>query len=686
MSPKRTYWPIVVAMAGALSVSLARADAPTDEIDEIVVNASRTAAPLGELPYAVTVVDVEAIQRARPLLGIDEALQDVPGVLIQNRFNFAQDLRISVRGFGARAAFGVRGLRILIDGIPATLPDGQSGVDGIDVGATGRVEVLRGSGATRYGNAGGGVLLIETQRGTAQPELQARSAFGSDGYRRQQLGVGGEWGGWNLAASASDLDVTGFREFSAARNRQLSARAERRDAQGEWLFSLHHTDQPEAFDPGGVDRATADATPRAARPANVAFHAGEALQQTRFGWRHRRPLGRNTTLTWRQYGVVREFDGLLPFGNGGAIDLDRRFWGGGLEIERTAPERAWQPTLVAGFDVDRQRDDRQRFVNLAGTRGALTLDQRERVSASGAFVLARAQPAADWYLDAGLRFDSVRFGVGDNLLANGDDGGSRRFSAWSPSLGVTWAMNAAWRGYASVSRSFETPTTTELANPDEAGGFNPDLEPQRALQYEIGVRRRSGIHAIDAAVYRIDVDDELVPFELSGSPGRDFFANAGRSTREGLELRLVSAWSPTLTTRLSATRSDFRFAEFVDDNGNDFSGRQVPGTARHTWHAALDWRPRESILVGVEATRVGAIVLNNANTESTEAFTRIELRAAWSLRAGRWSVEPWFAVSNALDEHYTANARINAFGSRYYEAGPDRAVYLGVSARLPLGD
>ncbi|MEL6215739.1 MAG: TonB-dependent receptor, partial [Pseudomonadota bacterium] len=392
---------LLVTLLSATALYVIPGHAAGNELEEIVVTATRLPQPLESLPYSADVVEVGEIQRARPLLGLDEALQGVPGLLVQNRFNFAQDLRISVRGFGARSAFGIRGIRVLVDGIPATLPDGQSGVDGIDVGATGRIELLRGSAGARYGNAGGGVLLVETLPGEPTPTVSLRGAIGSDGYERQQVSLSGMSGDWNYRASVSDLNYDGYREHSAARNRQASLRLDHDAGEGsDWLFTVHHTDQPEAFDPGGINLAQADANPRSARDANIAFGAGEALEQTRLGLRYRRALSDRTRILWRQYATQRTFDGFLPFGNSGAIDLDREFFGGGLQIEHQPDLSGRWGTLVAGIDVDRQRDERQRFNNNAGQRAALTLDQKERVSANGAFLLWQLEPSAALNLEA----------------------------------------------------------------------------------------------------------------------------------------------------------------------------------------------------------------------------------------------------------------------------------------------
>lgn len=671
--PLRFWVAAGLAAAGPVPCALAQS-AP---VDEIVVEAARSDAPLARLPFAADVVEQDWIQDGRPLLGLDESLQRVPGLLMQNRYNYAQDIRISMRGFGARAAFGIRGIRIVVDGIPETLADGQGGIDGIDLGSARRVEVLRGGASAIYGNAGGGVILIESERGAEVPELTFGVATGSDGYERAAAKLRGTAGALDYLASASVLDYEGFRDHAEAENRQLNVRlGYDAGVNGDWVFSLHHTDQPTAQDPGGINRAQAESDPSSARDANVNQNAGEALEQTRLGVRHTRAVGADGELTLRAYSLTREFDGLLPFTGGGAIDLDRNYAGGGARYTHTIGAGK----IHAGFDYDRQDDDRARFDNLAGVRGPLTLDQNEQVTALGFYVQGEFELSEDWLLTLGLRRDEVEFDVTDRFLNNGDDSGSRTFDAVSPVAGITWLASDAVTLYANTSRNFESPTTTELANPSAAGGFNPDLEPQFARHYEVGARVTPAEgQQLTAALFRIDLEDELIPFELAAFPGRDFFANAGESERTGVELAWRGQFADGWQANAAYTWSDFEFTDFTNDDGDVFDGNTVPGTAGHVVFAGIEYRADAGWFAAAEATHTSAITLNNANTEEADAYTLVTLRAGTAWQRGGWRFAPYASVTNLLDEDYTANARINAFGGRFFEPGPGRSFYLGVN-------
>ena len=549
-----------------------------DGLEEIVVQATRMSRPLDRVPAAISVVSQDEIQLGRQQLGLDEALTRVPGMFMQNRYNFAQDLRVSIRGFGARSAFGIRGIKILVDGIPETLPDGQGQVDSIDLGAARRIEVLRGPSSSYYGNASGGVISVTSERGTEIPFAALRLTAGEYGAQKFQVKTGGQTERVNYFVSLSDSSIDGYRERSETENTQLSSRLEfdLRD-RGSLLALLNYTDQPISNDPGGINSAQVQVDRRSARDRNLSFNSGEALEQSRAGFVYTLPTGDNGELQVRNYYVWRDFSNSLPFRGGGAVDLQRFFAGGGISYTRRGSLVGRPNRIVVGLDYDDQDDHRRRFNNELGTRGALTLDQDERVTNTGLFVQDELSLTENVELSFGLRFDEVQFDVGDRFLGDGDDSGVRSLDDVSPMIALFAYLSPALSVYGTYSTSFETPTTTEYANPSGAGGFNPLIEPQSATNLEFGLRGAIGERTqYELAVFDIEVDDELIPYEIRGSPGRDFFANAGRSDRTGLEASLTSRPTDRIGITLSYSRANFEFADFVDDNGRDYSGNQIP--------------------------------------------------------------------------------------------------------------
>ncbi|MYF69247.1 MAG: TonB-dependent receptor, partial [Proteobacteria bacterium] len=438
-------------------------------------------------------------------------------------------------------------------------------------------------------------------------------------------------------------------------------------------------------DPGGINLAQAQSDPRSARDRNLSFDGGEALEQTRLGFIYSLPMGEGSELQVRNYYVSRDFSNRLPFFGGGSVDLQRFFAGGGISYTHEGSLGGRPNRVVVGLDYDDQNDHRRRFNNNMGMLGALTLDQDELVTSTGLFVQDELSISDNVQLSFGLRFDEVEFDVGDRFLGNGDDSGVRRLDDVSPMIALLANLSPEVTVYGTYSTSFETPTTTEFANPSGAGGFNPLLEPQAATNLEIGLRGGVGNRTrYELAVFDIDVEDELIPYEIPGSPGRDFFANAGRSNRTGLEATLSSQPTDRIGITLSYTYADFAFADFVDDNGNDFSGNRIPGTVEQLLFAELSYRHPAGWFGALDALHVGDQFANNANTVSDDAYTLANLRLGFDASRGGATFSPFVGVNNVFDQRYNSNIRLNAFGGRFYEPGPGRNVYAGVSVNFDL--
>lgn len=650
--------------------------AGSETLEEIIVTATRIEQRLERVPAAVSVVGRDDIQLARQQLALDESLTRVPGLFLQNRYNFAQDLRVSIRGFGARANFGIRGVKILVDGIPETLPDGQGSVDVIDIGATSQIEVIRGPSSSLYGNASGGVISVITEEPPAETEAEVRLAAGEYGFQKLQAKIGGQGERVGYLVSLSDSEIDGYREQSRAENTQLTGRFNfDLGDERELLTVLSYTDQPTSDDPGGINAAQAALDPRSARDVNILFNSGESLEQTRVGFVYSMPLGDEHSLTARNYYVWREFENRLPFFGGGQVDLDRFFSGGGLTYSYTGDLGGRENELIIGFDFDDQDDDRLRFDNDDGARGALTFDQNESVTSRGIYIqdLVRLSDTVD--LSFGVRFDEVEFDVTDRFLSDGDDSGVRKLDDVSPMLGISVALTDQVNIYGTFSSAFETPTTTEFANPDASGGFNPNLDPQTAENLEIGVRGTlGGQHRYEAALFDIEVKDELIPFELEQFPGRDFFRNAGSSDRQGIELGLFSEWSDQLRTTFSYTYSDFTFAEF-----EGFSGNEIPGVADTLFFGEISYTNPRGWFASFDVLHVGEQYANNSNSTKIDSYTVSNLRLGMQYQLDTMTLSPFLGINNVFDETYHSNIRINAFGGRFFEPAPDRNAYAGVS-------
>lgn len=650
-----------------------------NELDEIIVSAIRSDSAIRNIARSISVVDKDDIQIGRQQLALDEALAGVPGLYMQNRYNFAQDLRVSLRGFGARSAFGIRGIKVIVDGIPVTLPDGQSGVDSIDLGSTRRIEVLRGPSSTLYGNASGGVIAIESERGTDMPFVTGALAGGNYGYKKYQLKAGGQPGRISYLVNVTRQEIDGYRDHSRAESTLLNTRFDFQLAELDTLtLTLNHADQPVARDPGAVTLAQVLSNPRSARDANLRFDVGEALDQQRLGLVYETDrMGGN--LQVRNYYVWRDFANKLPFVGAGSVDLERFFHGVGAQY-RFDSQLPDELELTAGIDIERQDDERRRFDNLYGSLGQLAFEQDEMVDSNGVYLHGNYRANDGWGLSVGLRYDEISFNVIDRFLSDGDDSGRIRFGSLSPYVGIHVDIDSGML-FASYSSSFETPTTTELANPDGSGGFNRSLKPQQAENFEVGLKVGTDGRYLELAIFNIDLKDELVPFEQASSPGRAFFANAGRSSRTGIEIAYSWAGKAGFGIDVSYSLSDFVFDNFVDENGSDFSGNILPGVPEQFGSLALSYQNEHGLNVGFENFFSGRLFADNANDVGVSGYLVSSVRVSQNIDRGKWHCRPYLGINNLFDEDYNSNIRINAFGGRYFEPAPDRNIYAGISVR-----
>ncbi|HUX35344.1 MAG TPA: TonB-dependent receptor, partial [Gemmatimonadaceae bacterium] len=693
------HWFLVVLVTAAVARpvtaqrprpdSLAR-DSAAVRLAPIGVSATRSGLPRDRVPGATAVVDDAEIARGRATLGLDEALALVPGVYVANRYNFSLDQRISIRGFGARSAFAVRGITVLLDGIPQTLPDGQGQLTNLELGETDRIEVLRGSSSALFGNAAGGVISIRTDPvPPARATESVRVTGGGSGPN-----VDRSWNKWLSTTrwrlgdgvaqfTASRLRYAGARQHSTADLRQLNAHLVLPTA-GGWTLSalIDAADDPRADNPGSLTAAELAANPDSASPIYLSTHAGKSVTQLQAGVTLHRAFDHGAQASFTLFALTRDLQNPQTFAY---IDLRRRAYGARGSFTRPLTLGAWRQTLTGGLDAQWQRDDRANFGNAAGAPTATrSLDQLEHVASIGPFVQDAVDLAPRTTLVVGTRYDQVRFRVHDRLVTptNPDDSGDRLMHALSGSAGLTVRAADAATLYANVGTSFETPTTTELANrPDTAGGFNAALDPQTATNYEVGLRGAAGRRlAYSLALYQAAVRGELVAFEEPSSPGRSFYRNAGRSRHRGLEFGARLAMGAASSVTVNWTASDFRYTRYLV-GARDLAGRQLPGVPPQ-WldlvaHVAP--APGRGAWADVELQHASGYLVDDTLDTRTHPWTTAALRVGWDGVLGGTRASPFVAVNNLFDRRYVSSVVINAARGRYYEPAPGRTLSLGLS-------
>lgn len=673
----RLFRTLLAAAVAALPAATAAAE--DDDVMVIRITSGRLAAPV-EPQGAVTVTTPAAIPRG-PAASVGDLLDGVPGVFAGSRYNGAQDLRLSVRGFGSRGNFGIRGIRIYRDGLPLTLPDGQSAVDDLDPSALARAEVRRGPASALYGASAGGVIHLESPDLFTAEGWHAGLGAGAWGSFEAEAGLHQAWAQRALDLDAGSRGQEGYRDHSRQLHHRLSLRLGLRPVPAGLLeLSLHAVDSPYAEDPGGLTAAERARDRDAASPLHQGFDAGEAVSQQRLGLHWRQALAGGAGLRLAGYWLERDFENLLPFS---ATGLERSVGGLSLELEREGTLDLGPWRWVVGADLDHQDDHRRRYTNTAGQRGALTARQRERVAALGVFSQWTLTPTPDLDLGLGLRGDVIDIDFDDRFLADGDGSGQRTFRELSPSLGASWRLGDGVSLFGRLGSSFETPTTTELANPTGAGGFNGAVEPQRAVGIEGGVRwDRGAAGRAELAFYHTRVRDQLVPRPIPGQPGRFFFVNAASSRYVGVELYGTRRLAPHLDARLSASAGSLRFDDFSDAAGNRFDGNRVPGIPEQQLGASLEYAPPTGWGARADLRWVGARYADDANAVRVDDYAVMDVAAAWRRTLGNdRRLELSAGIHNLLDTDYDDNLRINAGGGRYFEPAPERGVFVSVAVR-----
>jgi outer membrane receptor protein involved in Fe transport/serine/threonine protein kinase len=683
----------------------ARADSAARRLVPVRVEVTRQATTLDRAPWAVGAQEVRDLRRGQATVGIDEALANIPGVVVSNRYNAAVDQRLSIRGAGSRANFGLRGVKVLLDGIPQSLPDGQSQLTNIDLAAIGRVEVLRGAASSLYGNGSGGVIAFTSDLSAPDPlTVSLRALSGSFGLAKTQARLSARAGRTVGALSVSRTTTDGFRQFSASDVRQLAAALDRAVSATTTLeLRAAHAETPTAFNPGALTAAEWAANPDSAAANNIRRGARRAVTQRQASVRLRGTTG-EATWSASVYAQGRTVDNPLatappaPAGatNGIYSTIDRRVTGARLDVARPLPG-AWRPRLAAGIDLQRARDDRRNWRATAGARAlptdTLLLSQGETVTGLGPFAQLELAPTAAVTISLGGRYDRIGFAVADRFTGDGDDdSGARTMQAWSGHVGAVWRAWEWLTPYTNVATAFETPTTTELnARPDGLGGFNPDLGPQRIRTVEVGARGAVGARlTYDVAVFDAAAADALVQYLEAG--GRAFFRNAGRTRSRGAELGVHLTLAPWVTLQGAWTRADYTFRTYRVPSAtlaapalDTLDGRRLAGVPRTTARLGARLSPG-AFTLDVDHTLQAALWADDRNTLRVPGWGRgqLNVRAAWRGRVMGVAAEPFLAAQNALDTRYVGAVTLNGAFGRVLEPAPGRNWYVGLELGAPF--
>jgi iron complex outermembrane receptor protein len=687
---------VALGLAGAvLAPAWAQSGAGSQARPEtITVIGNRVEERRFDVTAAVDAVDAETLRHQQLRVNLSEALQRVPGLVIQNRNNYAQDLQVSSRGFGARATFGVRGVRLIQDGIPLTMPDGQGQTALFDLDGARGAEVLRGPFAALYGNASGGVIHLFSADGPKAPTVELNGFGGSFGAWRLGAKFGGESGTLSFSGNLARFEIDGYRDHSAARRDTANFKLRWQLGESTTLTLIGNTlDQPETQDPLGLTQAQLDADRRQAGANAEAFNTRKSIEHTQGGLVLRHQIDPGNSIEARGYGGDRAVVQTLaiplvaqgPTSSGGVVDLDRDF--GGLQVEwqqrGSVDGRAYSFTLgVAG---DRMAELRRGYVNNFGVQGALRRDETDTVRSADQYLIGNWQATEALKLSGGVRHSDVRFEAVDRYIVgpNPDDSGSARYSSTNPVVGALLQLSPRVNLFGSIGRGFETPTFVELAyRPDGQPGLNFDLKAATSRNAELGLRAAFDERLqLTATAFRSDTSDDVVSASSSG--GRNTFTNADETRRQGVELALDAVGGERWDAMLAYTFTEAEFQRYVTAAGVDLSGRRIPGVPRHSLFAELRWRdPGTGLSSALEWRAASEVAANDANSAFAKGYGFLNWRAGIERRAGAWWWSAFVRVDNLFGKEYVGSVIVNEANQRYFEPAPTRAAYLGATARL----
>jgi iron complex outermembrane receptor protein len=650
-------------------------------LEPVTLKVSRISESIEKLPFSISKIEFEQRQDIYQQLSFNEYLLGIPGLFALNANNYSQDLRVSIRGFGARSAFGIRGIKILVDGIPETTPDGQGQIDNLNLSIIKSLEIIRGPSSSLYGNASGGVISISTIEDFNENFIKAGFTFGTYNMQQYQFAVGLKGKRTNYIFHGNRITTEGYRVQSGFENYNFNFKMK------HWFTPLseinllvNYTDSPLAKDSGGLNLEEVNNDRRQARQRNIDFNTEETIRQFKIGANFTHQVHRIILNSYSFYSF-RDFYGLLPFEDGGIVDLERNYAGNASSLTFRHNIANNTNKVQIGYDLAIQKDNRLRFNNLEGNKGDRSFDQKESFSSFGFFIVDHFS-SGDFLLSGGIRYDRNHLKAKDKFLTDGDGSDDISLHSLNPSIGLNYSLNNQHHLFANFSTSFETPALSELsANPSGEGGFNIALEPQKARNIEIGYKIKSGSLLAEIVLFHIKTDNDLVPYELEDFPDRTFFRNAGSTKRSGIEFFYSQALLRNINLKASYTYSDFSYDDYETSSGN-FNDNKLPGIPKHLATISFDYLNKSGLNARLQSRFVGKLFTNDSNSVSDDNYSVVNLNIGYKIKTDHAIISPFIGINNMFNTKYNDNIRINAFGGRFYEPAPGLNIFGGVRFQI----
>lgn len=683
---------ITMGMASTFVWSEESSNDQIEPLPVIKVEATRTDTPYMQTPASVYRVDAPKNDQSLQV-NLTELVKGIPSVQLRNRENYAQDLQLSMRGFGARSTFGVRGIRLYVDGIPATMPDGQGQTSNIDINSLSHLEVLTGPFSSLYGNSSGGAVLATTREGQGKDSIEMNYAGGS--HNKNRAGIVLQGGAKNqnepsYIVSSSYFDTDGYRDHSGANKVLSNAKLTWNLDDGSKINWVTNYVKIDADDPGGLTRADWEKNPKQVAKNVLDYNARKTIDQTQTGLTWSKPLNDQNELyamTYIGQRQVTQYQSIpdtvqknpnTPYQAGGVIDFKRDYYG--ADFRWTGKDLLPYTQFSAGVAIDAMNEDRQGYQNFndagdKGIKGAVRRDERNTLWNVDPYLQASWSFLQTMRLDTGVRYSNVHYKSKDHYIVglNGDNSGKTTYEEVLPSVALSWQIIPEVLAYASYAKGFETPTFTEMAYPAQGGASMLDLKPSKSDNYELGLKSSNTLGDFNLATFYIETKDDIVAAESMG--GRATFRNADKTLRKGIEF----AWNKKLWKDIAVNASyaylDATFDSKVPAAGKVAEipeGNAIPGIAKNQAFIGLVWQPEQGFYAGLDTQFMDKVYVNDINSDAAASYTVASIYTGYAWKRADWGINGFARVDNLFDKNYAGSVIVNEGSSRFFEPADGR--------------
>ena len=642
-------------------------------LEEVIVSITKIRDSIKNTPYSISANDYSNFQNNAQQFYLSEYIERIPGIFISNDNNFAQDSRISIRGFGSRANFGIRGIKLIVDGVPETTPDGQSQIDNLNLELIKNIEVIRGTSSSVYGNSSAGVIKIKSITDFDKNFSKISYSTGSHSQVKKQAFFGIKNKNSYYTVLVGETQAKGYRAYSDFKNSNFNLNFKKNFSKNSWLnVNFNIVSSPYARDAGGLTLNEVTDKRTQARKRNLQYKTEEDINHYKFSSSFNNEISKSVLFSTYAFFSKRYYNGKIPVENGGAIKLNRDYWGIGLNFQINRRSKTH-----IGIDFGNQNDLRKRFNNNKGEIGDLVLNQYEKFKNLGIYLVNNFQ-IKNFTINSGFRYDLNRIEMEDLISENINLHDQITLKSFNPSLGINFKINKNSRLFINTSSGFETPTLNEYSASPIGSGFNKDLKSQKNMGYELGASlfNLSKKFSLDIVFFESVTNDEVLSYEDENFPDQKFYNNAGKSKRQGIEIAGLLKLNNTILSS-SYSSGDYYFKDF-SENSNDYSGNKIPGIPKNIFTLSLEHRTKNNVFLNFNFKNIGEIYADNSNVTKIDKFNTLNFKMGKEFEISKSVIYPYLIINNIFQSEYFDNIRINAFGGRYYEPAPKRTIFGGI--------